>query len=371
MKILHFTYELVPGGAERFVVDLVNELSVDNQVALYTLRDDAIENKGFYVHEIDKKVKYINLKITEGFKPGLIWKFLRIIRRENPDVVHCHLNLVNYFFPISLLFSGKISFVYTIHNDSFSEVKFRLEKIIRRFFFKNGLFKVVAISDETKKSYLRFFSLKDVDLIYNGRSHISKTANYKMVVTEIEHLKPTKQSLVFCHPSRYNEKLKNHKMLISVFNRLRKDGKDVILLIMGEGFENAHELKSLAEDHIHFLGIKSNVTDYLFASDAFCLSSRYEGMPIALIEAFACGCVPVCTPAGGCADAITHGETGFLSKSFSEEDFYVAVCQLILQKETINKERLVNQFHERFSMERCARLYMDVYKKAPRNLNDP
>ena len=90
------------------------------------------------------------------------------------------------------------------------------------------------------------------------------------------------------------------------------------LLIIGEGFDRASELKKLANKNIHFIGIKTNVPDYLYASDAFCLSSNFEGMPISLIEAFACGCPSICTPVGGIVNSVKHGVTGFLSKSLSE-----------------------------------------------------
>ncbi len=308
MKIFQFVYSLGPGGAERFVSDLTNDLAENHETVIFTLRDGTLGNNGFYLPDISNKVRYVNLKISEGFKPGLIWMFYKILKSEKPDIVHCHLNLVNYFFLLSIIFRKKIRFIYTIHNAAESEVrlqhvagselKFVTERIVRKFFFKHKFFIPVAISDETKNSYQTYYKLKDVLIIYNGRKFSGKTQNYDKVVKEIASFKPSLESLVFCHLGRYHEQ-KNHKMLVSVFNKLREEGFDLILLIIGDEFENAPELKSFAQDHIHFLGIRSNATDYLYASDAFCLSSYYEGMPISLIEAFACGCIPICTPVGG------------------------------------------------------------------------
>lgn len=91
MKIIQVIYSLVPGGAERFVVDLSNELARDNKVLLYTLRDDSINDHAFYLDSLNKQIEYFNLKIKPGFKPYLIWLFYKILRQHKPDVVHCHL----------------------------------------------------------------------------------------------------------------------------------------------------------------------------------------------------------------------------------------------------------------------------------------
>jgi len=260
------------------------------------------------------------------------------------------------------VFYKRIKFVYTVHNSAESESKSRLERIIRRFFFKHSFFIPVAISDETKDSYRDFYKLKEVTVIYNGRSFSGKTAEYEQTVKEIAALKPKANTLVFCHLAHYREQ-KNQRMLISVFNRLRTDGFDAILLVIGAGFEDAVELKGIALDHIHFLGIRSNIYDYLYASDAFCLSSVFEGMPISLIEAFACGCVPICTPVGGIKNTIENGVTGFLSKTVSEEDYFDSIKEFISKKNIISKDVLIKYYNDNFSIEECTKNYIRIYSE--------
>jgi glycosyltransferase involved in cell wall biosynthesis len=363
MKILHFIYSLVPGGAERFVVDLTNQLAENNNIVLFTLRDDAVGIQGFYAHEISDKVTHKNLKISPGFKPWLVWTFYRILKKEKPDVVHCHLNLINYFFLSSLLLHKKVRFIYTVHNSAGTEVFSAMEKALMKFFFNYRFFIPVAISDETKKSYQAYYKLNDIDVINNGRKFEDKSIHYNEVLEEIKTLKPTRDTLAFCHVARYDELQKNQKMLVSAFNKLKDEGCDVILLIIGEGFENAPQLMGIANEHIHFLGIKSNVNDYLLASDAFCLSSNFEGMPISLIEAFACGCTPICTPVGGSVNAIKNGVTGFLSKTVSEDDYLEAIRQFIKHRKSINKDDLIRYYKDNFSIQKCARSYLNLYSQ--------
>ena len=95
--------------------------------------------------------------------------------------------------------------------------------------------------------------------------------------------------------------VKNQKVLIKAFNRLSVKNKSVVLLIIGDNYDShlGSELQQISNESIIFLGQKHNIADYYLNSDAFCLTSTNEGMPITLIEALACGCVPICTPVGG------------------------------------------------------------------------
>ncbi len=69
MKIIQLVYSLGPGGAERFVVDLSNELARQgNDVTLCVLRDDQQGNSGFYKRDLSDKLNYINLNIPKGLR---------------------------------------------------------------------------------------------------------------------------------------------------------------------------------------------------------------------------------------------------------------------------------------------------------------
>ena len=73
---------------------------------------------------------------------------------------------------------------------------------------------------------------------------------------------------------------------------------------------------------IFFLGLKKNVGDYLNNSHAFILSSLNEAMPISLIEALACRCIPLSTPVSGSVDIIQNGKKRIHLKRFYSSIFY-------------------------------------------------
>lgn len=88
---------------------------------------------------------------------------------------------------------------------------------------------------------------------------------------------------------------KNYPFLFDVYKELLKTSRDVVLVVVGRGKEKEEEAikqygASLGiEEHIRYLGIRSDVPQLLNAFDLFVLPSLFEGLPVVLIEAQANG----------------------------------------------------------------------------------
>lgn len=361
MKVLQIVYNLKPGGAERLVVDIANELlRQGHDVTLCVFRDDQIGNNGFYKREVAVDINYINLKIPEGLRLRNILILYRLIKKLKPQVVHCHLNLVNYAFPLTLRFTG-IRFFHTIHSNPSNEVGNRIEYWARRFFYSIHKVRAITISKETSQAFYKYYRTYPFSEIYNGRNLPGPTPEFQTVKNETDILR-NKGNTIFVHIGTCNA-AKNQRLLINVFNRLVREGANLFLQIIGSGFDSdeGRKLKELACDKIVFLGEKHNVSDYLLNADVFCLSSAREGMPISLIEAFACGCIPICTPVGGLINIIKNGETGYISKSVSEDDYYISVRSYLENKDQIKKTEMIRYYNSRFSIEECVKKYVYLY----------
>ncbi len=361
MKILQIIYSLAPGGAERLVVDLSNELSRQgHDVTLCVLRDDEQGNSGFYKHDVSEKVSYVNLVIPVGLRIKNIVILYKLIKKLKPQVVHSHLNLVNYVFPLTIIFT-KIRFFNTIHSNPKNEVGNSIEYWIRRYFYSNFKMKAITISEETSRYFLAYYKSPPFGEIYNGRALPKQTAEYSDVRNDVQKFRD-KGDTVFLHIGTCNT-AKNQRMLINAFNKIVQNGDHAVLMIIGSGFdsEEGRSLKSLACDKIIFLGERHNVSDYLLNSDAFCLSSVREGMPISLLEALACGCIPICTPVGGLINTIINGKTGYISKSVSENDYYFSIRTYLENKSQIKKDDLIQYYLTNFSIEECVKKYLSFY----------
>jgi glycosyltransferase involved in cell wall biosynthesis len=90
----------------------------------------------------------------------------------------------------------------------------------------------------------------------------------------------------------------------------------VVLALLGEGPLEG-ELRAAARalgvsERVRWLGFRSDVADFIAAGDAFCLSSRWEGVPLAAQEAILLGTVVVATGVGGMPELVLDGRTGRL-----------------------------------------------------------
>ena len=365
MKIVQFTYSLSSGGAERFVVDLSNELIKQGHEVYLIVFYNKLKSKQdplFFKPILDTKINYINLDAKEGFRLSLVVKISNTIMRIKPDVVHAHLNVTSYIFPLVFI-NRKIKFFHTLHSSAERTSGSMFQRIINRYFYKSELIQPIVLSELSKDSYCKFYKLDNAIIIENGRSPVQASSTFESVKNEISSLKNNISTLVFIHVSRYHE-VKNQELLIRSFNKIANENEDFILLIIGNGFDTdpGIKLKELACNKIFFIGEKMNIGDYLLCSDAFCLSSNNEGLPISLLEALSAGCVPICTAVGGIPNVITNGITGYLSEQITLESYSNAIKKYIRNPKTISKISLQNYFHENFSIEITVKKYNKLFE---------
>lgn len=360
MKIIQLIYSLSPGGAERFVASLSNELSqMGHEVIVCMLLSSENDTFTFNKRFLKENVRFHSMNFSRGFSIRKVLSLEKYLLEQNPDIVHCHLNVIPYVFRLALR-QSKIRFVHTLHSVAENASGKKWQRSINKYYYEKGYIVPVAISQKCSNSFERYFSLPAPAIIDNGCEMPQKTYRFEYVKSEIDKLKDGRKIPIFIHVARFHEQ-KNQRLLIDAFNRMYATGDDFILLVIGDGFDYGAgaELKASACERVHFLGLQDNVADYLYNADVFCLSSMYEGLPISLLEALACGVVPVCTRVGGVPDVITDGETGYLCDAL-DIDTYVSALRRSLSF-NISSKKLVDLFMESYSMKRCAESYIRLY----------
>ena len=359
MRILQFIYTLGSGGGEKFVVDLSNELSrLGHEVHLITVSEEE-ERYKFNKQFLSGDVTYHCLHCSVKLNLSTIPKLERLIEEINPDVVNSHLNIL-YLYRLSLR-RKDIKFIYTLHSVANVCIGKGIFRWLAKYFFKKGYITPITISAECANSYVKYLGLPKPAMIVNGRDKTPVSERFDAVKAEIMSYKGCNESKVFIHVARCNP-LKNQGLLIESFNKLASSGFDFTLLVIGNYFdtEAGEDLKAMACDRIHFLGEKNNVSDYLACSDYFCLSSKFEGLPISLLEALAYGVTPICTAVGGIPDVIIDGKSGYLSTDLTVDSFVSTIKRALARP--ISSADLIAIYENKYSMKTCAAKYLELYR---------
>lgn len=147
---------------------------------------------------------------------------------------------------------------------------------------------------------------------------------------------------------------KNHQLVLHALGLLQKQGKlgNIQYVICGRGVK-LDELKALAQelqiaDHVHFLGYRNDISAICQASDLFVFMSKQEGLPVAMMEAMACGLPVICSDIRGDTDLVENGVSGIISES-TPEKLAENILQLVsnpskLQELSVQAAKIIQNF---------------------------
>ena len=362
MKILHIHPSLKAGGIEAMICALANEMALQGHevsvCSIYEMRCTDV-----FLHKLSPKVKKISLGKKEGESPiKTLYQVWRLLKDNNFDIVQMHGYFYYYF--ISIFTIHKHKYFYTIHNDASKENVVYDKYLIwmKRFSFTHNIVHPVTISKESQKSFVQLYHC-DNRLIYNGIQVPKADSTCDLV----DNCRYTENTKVFLNPARVTEQ-KNQILLAKTFQRLINEGYDVVLIIAGaiQDQKIFNQIKGYFSGRIRYIGEQSDIPTLLFNSDAMCLSSSWEGLPVTLLESLSLGIIPVCTPVGGIPDIVQNGKNGFLSEGVDVESYYSALKKFISMKdEDISKmkKNCIISFAP-YHITKTVHQYIDYYKQA-------
>ncbi len=365
-KIVQVLPALGWGGAQIFCIQLCNELvqKEDYEVTLISMYHHK-PNKHLPLSLLHEEVKFITLGKRPALDPTMFFKLWKTIKSLAPDVVHTHLHAGYYCFLAYKSIGRSFKKIHTFHNlvkqDSpwFGRQAFK-------YFFSNKIIIPVSISEEVFTGAIEEYGEPIKVLIPNGSDPVKQTPLFEETKQKIDSLKRDSNTKVLVNVARISAQ-KNQQLLLRCLSKLEKDNCNVIALIIGDYVADDKkiydDLIAKQPGNVFFIGKVTNVADYLLNADAFVLSSTFEGLPIALLEALSAGATPVCTPVGGLKDVVTK-DIGYLSGDVSEAAYTKALQAFInASKEELEEKRKNGKalFNKSYSMKNCAAKYNDLY----------
>lgn len=294
-KIAIISGSLSRGGAERVSLYLADKLrTYHNETVLITTRIAEQE------YLLPNGVKRINVVCSSY---NVIGRLRKIIKSENPDLILI-MGTSNTTYAIPALWGLKKKVVVSERNSPTHFAGRKITKWISRFLlrFADGF---VFQTQEVKEFY---------SILLKGRGVV--IPNPLFLNNLIKPYNSDRKLRIVTAGRLVNQK--NQALLIKAFSMLLPKFPDYILEIFGEG-PNRQKLQL----QIQQLGLQSkvflrgNVEDLfhrIIDASIFVMTSDFEGMPNALIEAMALGipCISSDCPSGGPRDLICHKVNGML-----------------------------------------------------------
>ncbi len=300
MRVLQIIDSLRPGGAEKMAVTYANALV--GQVEGSYLCCSRME--GMLKDSLHPEVEYLFLNKKSSLDIKAILKLRSFIKSRQIELVHAH--STSFFLAGCLKFTGlKFKLVWHDHygeSELLKERDYKVLKIFSRLF--SGIISVNTKLKEWAEQHLecrnvmeiKNFIPESISEINSGFKLKGKEDEFKIIC--VANLRPQK----------------DHFNLIKAFESLSADLPGSLHLI-GEDPETQASnsiLKAIKDsplkENIYYYGAQTEILSLLQQADLGILSSRSEGLPLALLEYGMAGLPVVCTNVGKCAEVL--GQNG-------------------------------------------------------------
>lgn len=339
LRVLHYGAVFGGGGIGVFLLNLYKTIDKDivqfdfaqscvNDQVLKTLEAQAVLDMGARIYNLPL-VRQHPLKFSKQLK--------LIMLNNNIDILHCHLTMLTQLIPIKIAAENSIPII--IHSHSAG-------RYFNRNFFTNMLHTDFIAAADNLTVYTHKHNKKIIDRYKCKYMACSKEAGIAMFGQQAftvlpnaipvdkfqytpERTKNEKNKLniqdkfVIGHIGRF-EFEKNHDFLLDIFASIKKKVDNAVLLLVGDGIgrssiEEKVRILNLSNE-VLFLGNRNDVPDLLQAMDVFILPSRYEGLPLSVVEAQAAGLPCLISDVVG-REAKILPETIFISLQKSPADW--------------------------------------------------
>lgn len=308
-RVMHITQDLGVGGLERVIVLLCRTLDRERfEPSVLCLRkagDFAAElmDEGIPVHVLPwsrEKLDYFAFR-----------KVGRILREERIDVIHTHNTGPFFHGALGATLAGVKTHVHTDHARPFPDT---LRWMVGEHFLSHLAYRVVGVSDDTTQNLRRYEKIPEGKL-----TTIPNGIDLQPVRTDITQLRQelgiAPGTTVIGTAGRLTHQ-KGMEFLVQAAGMLSPRFPDLTVLIVGEGSEQAALQERVRaaglENQVRLLGLRMDIPDLLALFDIYALPSRWEGLPMAILEAMAASLPIVGSAVGGVPTAVREGVNGLL-----------------------------------------------------------
>ena len=351
LRLTAYTDSTTRGGAEQSAATLLAHLDKRIEVTVLGVEAEVVE---WFAAQRPGTEPRLVPQVRNKSDLGPIYAHIRAVRDLRPHIFQANLPTTfscQYGILAALLAPG-VSVVVVEHSPI--ESASGLQRFLKRTLSRR-LGAHLSIGMSSARAAERAIGLREgsIRTIYNGVAAPAAEPTYE------QHEPPIIGSLGRLSPE------KGYDVLVRALASL--DG--VRLVLVGDGPERA-DLLALAQDlgvadRLEITGWKVNARDYLGGFDVFVLPSRFEGLPLSVIEAMLAGLPVVATNVGSLSEAVLDDETGLLIPPGDPAALAEALRSLLDDPERRRRmgERGLRFANERFTIEAMVRSYESLYEE--------
>jgi L-malate glycosyltransferase len=356
-KILMIDLGKSYGGAEKLIENIMLGLEDDFDISI------AIDRAGEFRSKSEPLKIFKTLLLNNNLKNLIknIFIIRKYVKKEKIDTIHCH-GIPSNIIGIILKKTCRIKFITTIHSDLLYEFQGKKKFIyskIEKLTLKYADF-IIPVSNNLKEKLTNRHGKEDekIKLIYNGID----------IDTSKVRIKERDEKFKILFVGRLVE-IKNVELLLKGLNYIKNKGKDFECNIIGDG-EELEKLKKITNDleldsKVRFLGYRNDIQEFMNKSNVLILTSKMEGIPITIIEAFANKLPVISTSVGGVLEMIVNGETGVLFDLENKDEFNRVLLDLVENKYNLDKlsNNAYNEYLGKWNQKTLTDKYKDIYLK--------
>jgi len=384
MRILHIITRLDRGGSAEAVMQIGERLSrKGHEVKIITgLTEDPQENFEAYAKRAGVPITLISefrREVNPFYDLAAFCRLYRLIKRENPEIVHTHTSKAGILGRWAAWLSGVKVIIHSSHGHIFygyfsglrTKIFLWVEKLTAVITHKITTLSDLEINDYQSLRLARkekFITIPyGIDTkalkVIRGREEVRKGLGLSPgdhVVGWVGRLVPVKDCGTFLNAaSLLKDKFGDPKINLG----LR-------FLVVGDGPERQkmeETVKRLGLKVI-FTGMRNDVYDMMSSMDLFVLSSLNEGLGRVLLEAMAAGRPVVATKVGGVPEVVEDGVTGILVPPSDPEGMASAIMEILTHSErmaTIGEHgrKRAERFDIKIATDRLEILYKEGGRK--------
>ncbi|MFZ0490670.1 MAG: glycosyltransferase [Salegentibacter sp.] len=366
MKILHVSTIIEWRGGDSQMLTTFNILKgfADIEQVILCPSGSVLESKckeaGIPHYSASRKSK---------FSVPFIQQLINVVKEEKVDVLHVHDSNSFSLSLVALKFLRDVKFVYSrkrnnhIKKNYFKNLKYNNDRINR----------IVCVSDAVRNVLLPVVKNPEkIEVIYDGIDVAKFGPKSSREIIE-KDFNITPDTFVIGNIAGLT-KQKDLKTFLDAAKKIKeKHPGKLKFLILGKG-PLEEEIKAYTaqismEDDVIFTGFRSDVAEILPELDLFLNSSETEGLPLSIMEAFACKVPVAATAAGGTGEAIQNKITGMISPVKEPEEL-ANNALLLIQNEELKKEIIENAYnlvHKKFTLDVMQKEYAEFYRSLVEN----